>query len=140
MALDPVTAALDIGGKILDKIFPDPNQRAAAQLELVKLQQNGELAILSADTEIAKGQMAINQVEAASSNIFVSGGRPFVIWVCGVAFAYHFVLQPFLAFVMASFGHKVDLPVFDMGELSTALMGLLGLGGYRTFEKVRGVS
>lgn len=137
MAFDPLTAAFSLGGKILDKIFPDPEQRAAAQIKLAELQQNGELAILAAETDLAKGQQEINKIEAGSDNLFIAGWRPFIGWVCGVAFAYHYILQPLLAFMIANAGHKVELPSFDMGELSTVLMGLLGLGGLRTFEKVR---
>jgi hypothetical protein len=75
MALDPVTAMLDIGGKVIDRLFPDPNQAAAAKLELIRLQQSGELAQLAADVDVAKGQMAINEAEAASSSIHPDGLR-----------------------------------------------------------------
>lgn len=137
MAFDPLSAALEIGGKVIDRLWPDPTQRDAAKLELIKMQQSGELAILTADTELAKGQMSINEAEAANTSLFVSGWRPFIGWVCGAAFGYHFVLQPFLAFALSASGHKVDLPVFNMDELSTVLMGMLGLGGLRTIEKVK---
>lgn len=137
MSFDPLSAAFSLGGKILDKIFPDPEQRAAAQIKLAELQQNGELAILAAETDLAKGQQEINKIEAGSDNLFVAGWRPFIGWVCGVAFAYHFVLQPLLAFALVNSGHDIKLPVFDMDALYTVLMGLLGLGGLRTFEKVR---
>ncbi len=130
----------DFGSKVLERIFPNPADRLAAQTKLAELQQTGELAQLAAETDLAKGQLAINQTEAASDNIFISGWRPFIGWVCGIAFTYHFVLQPLLAFAMSSFGHEVKLPVFDMQELSTVLMGMLGLGGLRTVEKIKGVS
>ena len=87
MSLDPVSALLDIGGKVLDRVFPDPAQQAAAKLELMKLQQSGELAQLA-------GQMDINKIEAASSSIFVSGWRPAIGWVCGAGFAVQFVVGP----------------------------------------------
>ena len=76
-------------------------------------------------------------VFAGQSNLFVSGWRPFVGWTCGVALCYHFVLQPFLMFVMISIGNPIELPVFQMETLTTVLMGLLGLGGLRTYEKVK---
>lgn len=139
MALDPVTAMLDIGGKVIDRLFPDPTQAANAKLELIKLQQSGELAMMSADVEIAKGQMAVNQAEAAGG-LFVAGWRPFVGWTCGAAFAYKFVLAPALAFGMTAAGHPVTLPVLDFTEMSTVLLGMLGLGGLRTVEKVKGVA
>lgn len=140
MALDPVTAMLDIGGKVIDRLFPDPTQAANAKLELIKLQQSGELAMMSADVEIAKSQMAVNQAEAAAGGLFVAGWRPFIGWTCGAAFAYKFVLAPALAFGMTAAGHPVTLPVLDFTEMSTVLLGMLGLGGLRTVEKVKGVA
>lgn len=140
MSFDPVTAAFEVGGKLIDRLWPDPEERDKAKLKLAELQQNGELALLTAETELAKAQTEINKIEAGSSDKFVSRGRPFILWVCGIAFAYHFVLQPLIAFIMTASGHPVDLPAFDMDALNTVLMGLLGLGGYRTVEKIRGVA
>jgi|TARA_B100001939_G_scaffold80787_1_gene68597 hypothetical protein len=87
--------------------------------------------------EINKAQIEVNKVEAGSSSLFVSGWRPFVGWTCGVALCYHFVLQPFLMFILSSTGNPMELPVFDMSTLTTVLMGMLGLGGLRTYEKVK---
>jgi hypothetical protein len=87
--------------------------------------------------EINKAQIEVNKVEAGSTNLFVSGWRPFVGWTCGVALCYHFVLQPFLMFVLLSIGNPMELPVFHMETLTTVLMGMLGLGGLRTYEKVK---
>ena len=87
--------------------------------------------------EINKAQIEVNKVEAGSSSLFVSGWRPFVGWTCGVALCYHFVLQPFLMFVLSSTGNPMELPVFHMETLTTVLMGMLGLGGLRTYEKVK---
>ena len=87
--------------------------------------------------EINKAQIEVNKVEANSNSLFVSGWRPFVGWTCGVALCYHFVLPPFLTFVLYSFGQQITLPTFDMGTLTTILMGMLGLGGLRSYEKVK---
>ncbi|CAB5212890.1 Holin of 3TMs, for gene-transfer release [uncultured Caudovirales phage] len=141
MSFDPVTAAFDLGGKLLDKFFPNPAEKAEAMFKLEQMKQTGELAQLAAETDLAKGQQAINQVEAASSSLFVAGARPFIMWVCGVAFAYHFIIQPLLAFIIANTTtHVVVLPVFDMDTLSTVLMGMLGLGGLRSLDKIKGVA
>lgn len=140
MALDPISIGLEFVSKIADKIWPDPAAKAAGMLELEKLRQSGELAILTAETELAKGQMAINQEDAKSTDKFASRWRPFIGWVCGIAFAYHFVLQPLLAFILSSAGYKVDLPAFDMDALNTVLMGMLGLGTMRSFERYKGVT
>ena len=87
--------------------------------------------------EINKAQIEVNKVEAGSTSLFVSGWRPFVGWTCGVALCYHFILQPFLTFLLFAFGYQITLPTFDMGTLTTILMGMLGLGGLRSYEKVK---
>lgn len=136
----PLLALIPVVEKVFDRIFPDPEAAADAKLKFLELQQSGELAVLAAETDLAKGQQAINLEEAKSTNLFVSGARPFVMWTCGVAFAYHYVLQPLLAFVLTAAGHPVELPAFDMDALFTVLMGVLGLGGLRSFEKYKGVA
>jgi hypothetical protein len=87
--------------------------------------------------EINKAQLEVNKVEAGRTSLFVSGWRPFVGWTCGVALCYHFVLQPFLAFLLLSFGYPMDLPQFDMTTLTTILMGMLGMSGLRSFDKMK---
>lgn len=140
MNLDPITAFLDIGSKVIDRLWPNPTERDAAKLKLLEMQQSGEMARLAAETDLAKMQGAINQAEAENASVFVSGWRPWIGWVCGTAFAYHFVLQPLIAFIMAANGKTFPLPAFDIESLLTVLLGMLGLGGLRTFEKVKGVS
>ena len=140
MALDPVTALLDIGTKVIERIWPDPAQAASAKLELLKMQQTGELAALAAETDLAKGQLAINQAEAASTSVFVSGWRPALGWICGAAFAWNWVGLPIARFGMAVWGHPVELASADMSEMLPVLFGMLGLGGMRSWEKSRGVA
>lgn len=142
MDITGLGSLFDFGSKVLERIFPDPADRLAAQTKLAELQQTGELAQLAAETDLAKGQLAINQVEAASEDKFTSRWRPFIGWVCGVAFTYKFVIQPFLIFAMVSLGSKINfqtLPQLDWSEMSPVLLGLLGLGGLRTAEKIKGV-
>ena len=129
MALDPVSALFEVGSKVLDRVLPDPAQQAAAKLELMKLQQNGELAQIT-------GQMEINKVEAASSSIFVSGWRPSIGWVCGAGFAVQFVIGPLAEWGAALAGHPVKFPQMDTGTMMPLLLGMLGLGGLRTAEKL----
>jgi hypothetical protein len=133
MAFDPISAALDLGNTLITRIFPDPAQADAAKLELLKLQQSGELAIMTAQTDI-------NKEEAKNASILVSGWRPFVGWVCGSAFALHFLLIPIANFMLVANNHKEVVLAFDMQTLLTVLMGLLGLGGMRSYEKVKGVT
>lgn len=87
--------------------------------------------------EINKAQMEVNKVEAGHNSIFVSGWRPFTGWICATALGYHFILQPLLTFILYANGIEMVLPVFDMGTLTTVLLGMLGLGGMRSFEKVK---
>ena len=129
MTLDPVTALFEVGSKVLDRVLPDPAQQAAAKLELMKLQQNGELAQIT-------GQMEINKVEAASSSLFVSGWRPSIGWVCGAGFAVQFVIGPLAEWGSALYGHPVKFPQMDTGTMMPLLLGMLGLGGLRTAEKL----
>ena len=122
---DAIGAAL----KVLDKFIPDPEANAKAEGELrdALLQWDG-------------AQSKVNEVEAAHGSIFVAGWRPFVGWTCGAAFAYHYVVQPTLLFAAAFFGRSIALPAFSMESLLTVLLGLLGLGGLRTYEKHRGLA
>jgi hypothetical protein len=125
---------------LLDKLIPDPEAREKAKLELIKSERAADLQELQLTLSADQMQADINKEESGNSSIFVAGWRPFIGWVCGVAFAYHFIVQPMLAFILAAMGIKVELPIFDMQTLSTVLMGMLGLGGLRTLEKVRNVS
>ena len=119
---------------LLDKFIPDADTKQKIAHELATMSQKHA-------QELAKGQIDINKVEAASRSAFVAGWRPFVGWTCGVALAYHFVIQPFAVFGMTVAGVSlVELPAFDMGTLMTVLMGMLGLGGLRSFEKAKGIT
>jgi hypothetical protein len=114
---------------VIDKIFPDPIAQAKEREDFLLQCQN-------LDTQLAQGQLAINQAEAANGGLFVAGWRSFIGWTCGVALAYHFIVQPLLVFTLTQMGHKVDLPVFDLSALNTILMGMLGLGTLHTTEKM----
>ena len=86
-------------------------------------------------------QMAINKEEAASGSLFKGGWRPCIGWICGIAFGYHFVLQPVIIFIVVLIGMDIpELPSFDMGTLLTVLGGMLGIGGLRTYEKQKGLT
>lgn len=131
--MDPVTVMLGIGTKVIDRLWPDPAQAAAAKLELFKLQQSGELAVIT-------GQMEINKAEAANPSVFVAGWRPFIGWVCGAACAWNWIGLP-MAKALAVY-HQVPfaLSPADLSEMMPVLIGLLGLGGLRTVEKIQGVA
>jgi hypothetical protein len=126
--------------KIIEKVIPDPQAKAQAQLELMKLTQAGEFKQLEADIQLAQGQMDINKIEAASNDPFKSGWRPFIGWVCGTGFAVQFVFGPLATWVAALNGKIIEFPEMDTATMMPLLFGMLGLGAYRTFEKTRGAT
>jgi len=138
MAFDPITGALELGGKLIDKLIPDPEAKAQATLQLMQLKASGELAALTADTDLAKAQLEVNKAEATSASLFVAGWRPFVGWTCGVGLANDFILRP-LAIYVSSVCHVIGAtwPALDMTSLLPLLLGMLGLGAMRTFEKTQ---
>lgn len=142
MSLDPtpISAALQLGSTLIERLIPDPAQKAQAALALLQLQQSGELAELAANTDLAKGQIQVDAVEAASPATFTSGWRPFVGWICGVGLASQFLVAPAVTYVGHAMGAKIDYPTLDMGTLLTLLLGMLGLGAARTVEKINGVA
>ncbi len=119
---------------LLDKFIPDADERARLAHEIATMSERHA-------QQLAKGQIEINKTEAAHKNMFVAGWRPFVGWTCGIALAWHFVGQPLAVFVIAYSGvESPPLPAFEMESLLTVLLGMLGLGGLRTFEKTKGIS
>ncbi len=119
---------------ILDKFVEDKDQKAQLAHEISTMADRHA-------QDLALAQIEVNKAEAASGSVWKGGWRPFVGWVCGTAFAYHFVIQPLAIFIVAAYGMEIPaLPEFDMGQLMTVLMGMLGLGGLRSFEKSKGVA
>lgn len=130
-------ALIPVLGGVLDKLFPDAEAREKAKYELFKLQQEGELKTLDADLQMALAQIKVNEAEAASPDLFRGGWRPGAGWVCTIGLGYTFLMQPLLAWVCAIKGWPVP-PKIDMDTLMGLLTGMLGLGGFRTFERLRG--
>jgi len=124
-------------GPIMDgvlRFIPDKNERARA-----KEQFEGQ--ILNAMTSLVQGQLAINQKEAEHGSIFVAGWRPAIGWICGSALGWNYIVQPILTWVAFLSGvDMADVPRLDTAELTTILLGMLGLGGLRTYEKRLGVA
>ena len=121
-------------GDILDKVIPDQDLKRKLSHEIATMSEKHA-------QQLALAQIKVNAAEAASGSLFKGGWRPFVGWVCGVAFCYHFILQPVIIFVVALVGIEIpELPEFDMGTLLTVLGGMLGIGGLRTYEKQKGLT
>lgn len=130
---------LPILGTIFDKIIPDPEKAAEAKLKAMELAQRGELAVLDADVRMALGQMDINK-EEAKTDLFRGGWRPSVGWACVAGLIYQFLVMPLLPWAVAVAGGTVPpLPAIDNDTLMVLLTGMLGLGGLRTFEKIKQV-
>ena len=118
---------------LLDKFIPDADTKAKLAHEVATMAEERA-------QEIAKGQMEINAVEAANSNVFVSGWRPFIGWTCGLGMFGNFITIPFSNFVLALFGIDIVIPLVPLETMMPVLMGMLGLGAMRTYEKKSGVS
>lgn len=121
---------------LVDELFTTEEERASAKLKLVELEHQGKLA-----------QLAVNAEEAKSTNLFVSGWRPSIGWICALSFAITFVLMPIIqsiaVYYTAFSGEYIDLsglPVLDMSTIMPVLLGMLGLGGLRSYEKTKGVT
>lgn len=131
-------ALIPVLGTLLDKLLPDPQAQADAKIKLMELAQAGELAVLDAETKLALGQMEINKAEA-TTDMFRGGWRPATGWACVAGLVYQFLAQPLVPWFAAVFGLTVPpLPPIDNDTLMVLLTGMLGLGGMRTFEKVKG--
>ena len=131
---------LPLIGKIIEKVIPDPVAAATAKQAAFDAAMKGELAYLEADVKLALGQMEINKIEAAQPGIFKGGWRPFAAWACvfsGVVYPIVRVLLPWVLQVTGVQGVP-PLPSLDTTEAMTMLFGLLGLGGMRMTERLKG--
>jgi len=126
MAIDPVTAGLDLAKTVVQTIWPDKSEQEKAQL--------------AAAVTLVQGQLNINQAEATNPSVFVSGWRPSIGWVCGLACAWNWMGLPIAKAVLAYTGHPLNISPADLTEMMPVLMGMLGLGTLRTFEKINGVA
>lgn len=123
---------LEIGKTLLDRFVPDPAQKQAAEMELVRMAAQGELQQTIA-------QLEINAREASHASVFVAGWRPFFGWAGGAGFIYATILQPLLAW-LASIKGWPQPPTLNLDLLWVVVTGMLGIGGLRTVEKFKGVT
>lgn len=131
-----LAALIPILGPIIDKLvdrIPDPAARERAKLE-------AEATLLSASIEQMKGQVQINTEEAKHASLFVAGWRPAIGWSCAFAFGFMYVIAPVAVWVASFWGVTLALPRFDAEALMSLTFGMLGIAGFRTFEKVKGVT
>ena len=130
---------------VLGKLFSGGTVKAVAGVidELHTSEEEKEqlkLRFAEVESKLKEKQLDINKVEAGHRSIFVSGWRPFLGWVCGLSIGYVYLFQPLLDLILQMFGVKVDWVVLDLGQLMPLILGMLGLGGLRSFEKAKGLT
>ena len=136
---DTIAAALEFGETIIEKIWPDPAKQAEERRKLLELSQTGDLARLNAHVQLMLGQIKTNQIEAQHKSLFVAGWRPAVGWVCVSILAFNYIGIWLLEYLAAFFDSIPETPPrMDMSELWPVLLGMLGVGGMRSFDKHKG--
>ena len=125
-----IDSVVGIVGTVLEKVIPDTNKRKEAQEQLQTLLAGQEF-------QLAIEQIKVNAIEAQSDSFFKSGWRPSVGWICSVAFGLLFVILPLFNYFLMLFGQQPIIVPFQMDTLLTVLLGLLGMGTLRTFEKIK---
>ena len=139
MSASLIAAAVGIGSSLIEKIWPDPAKQQEALFKLKELEQKGDLAELQAHVAGLQGQMAVNLEEAKHPSIFVAGWRPWVGWICGFSLAYAAILKPFIEFIALVSGYTGTFPVLDASITMPVLLGMLGIGAQRSYDKKNGV-
>lgn len=125
-------SVFELGKTLIDRLMPDPQKKAEAELELLKLTQSGDL-------QQTLAQLEINAKEAAHPSLLVSGGRPLFMWIAGFGFGYATIIQPVLVWFARIKGWP-EPPDVNTDLLWVVITGLLGIGGLRSVEKVKGVT
>lgn len=128
MALDPITAVADLVNNAINKIWPDATEKEKGKLTLLTQEMGQGFQLLLKQAEI-------NLEEAKSARWWVAGWRPYAGWVAGTGFAWQYVVGPFFYWISCLVGHPTPIVQLDSGELMTLLLGMLGLGAYRSYDK-----
>lgn len=129
ITIDPTAglqAVTGLADDLLKRLWPDKTEAERAQM--------------AAALTVLQGQLDANRAEAASPSLFVAGWRPFIGWICGMACGWNWIGLPVAKFALAALGHPVALSPADLAEMWPLLLGMLGLGAYRTVEKIKGVA
>jgi len=134
-----ITAILELGKMAIKRIWDDPEKQAEEERKLIELSQKGELAELEAYVRITLAQIEVNKVSAKNPSLFVSGARPFIIWVGGFSMAWSGLFHPLLVWVWAF--AQMDgnpPPMIESAVLGSVVTGLLGVAGMRSFDGMKG--
>jgi len=134
VSADPISAGIDLVSTFVGKFVKDKDLAA-------KLLHEANSQEMASEIQARLGQMEVNKIEAASKSLFVSGWRPAVGWICVLSLGYQFFLSPFIRFIaIVVMDNPPTFPVLDSSQLTPILIGMLGLGGLRTYEKVNKVA
>lgn len=128
---DIINAVKDLAGEVI----VDKDKRDQILLEIKKIEDNADARL----HEELLAQAEINKVEAASPSLFVAGWRPFLGWICGAGIGWTFVASPLVEWFSRLCGWTGVMPQLETGELMTLVTAMLGVAGYRTYEKTKGV-
>jgi|TARA_R110001606_G_scaffold198298_2_gene345815 hypothetical protein len=128
-----IPSLIPVLGDVLDRFFPNKEEKAKAQRAI-------ESRLTDHFAQIDLAQIQVNQQEAVHRNLFVAGWRPFIGWSCGLALFYTYLAQPVITFILVQQGQYIDLPPVDLGAMMPVLLGMLGLGGLRSWEKAKGIT
>ena len=126
-------AVADLATGIINKIWPDKTQQEKDQMAQAMVLLQGQITL-------NQGQLNVNQAEAANTSLFVSGWRPWVGWVCGMACAWNWIGIPLANAIAIVAGHPFKADPADLSQMLPLLLGMLGMGGLRTYEKLNGVA
>jgi hypothetical protein len=121
-----ISDVANLATTVVNKIWPDKTPIEQAEI--------------AAAVTLVQGQLTTNNTEASNQNLFVSGWRPFIGWICGSGLGWNYIGIPLVSSVMTIVGHPVTIPQADISEMMPILIGMLGLGGMRTYEKINGVN
>ena len=136
MNLEPFTAAMNLGKELIERIWPDPAQRAEQLFKLEQLRQKGDLAEMQSHVQLMVAQIDLNKADAQSGSIWQAGWRPFIGWTCGFIIAFNYIVIYLLEFYVAASGIDMTVPdPMDMTELWPVLLGMLGMGAMRSHDK-----
>lgn len=125
-------ALVETANSLIDRIFPDKNKQAEYRLKIVELEKEGNLAALNAEVQLLLGQLEINKIDAQSKSFFQYGWRPFIGWVGGASLVWNFIVYQTVLWFDGS------APALDVGPLMALVTALLGVGGMRSFDKLKG--
>ena len=138
MSVDPITAGLNLAEVLVKRIWPDPAKQAEEMFKLTKLAQDGDVAALNAEVNMMQGQLAVNKAEAESGNWFIAGWRPCIGWVGALSMAYQFLICPLLMWATSGLDGYTPPPALDTTALYPIVTAMLGIGGMRSYDKIKG--